>query len=106
MALSEQQRSRIVALARERGVDPEEALEAAESMSGGRAEGGAGDPVAADGKPLAERFLIGFLPYVRVREFREIWLGLDARVPDDELMTGEWLDLHGQQAGRPAGGDE
>jgi hypothetical protein len=54
-------------------------------------------------RPTLERLLIGVLPFVRVRELRSIWLGLDERLPDDELSCGEFqLKYGGGAAPAPA----
>lgn len=46
-------------------------------------------------RPTAERLLIGFLPFIKVRELRELWLGLEERVADDEMMCGDFALKHG-----------
>jgi hypothetical protein len=74
--------------AERRGVDPDEAVKRA---------GGAAPPRAAaeGGKPTNERLLIGHLPFIKVRELRSVWLGLDERIADDEMMCGEFAVKYG-----------
>jgi hypothetical protein len=74
--------------AERRGVDPDEAVKRA---------GGAAPPQAAaeGGKPTNERLLIGHLPFIKVRELRSVWLGLDERIADDEMMCGEFAVKYG-----------
>lgn len=97
--LSEEKRKAVAAEAARVGVSEADAIAAAEKISG--------DAQAADGEPaqaalVAERFLIGFLPYVTVNELRTKVLGLTEKVADDHLFTGEWLDIHGTQSATPA----
>lgn len=83
MALTDQQKEALRAAAEREGVSYEELLAAADGEAGGETEG------SASGKPLFERMLIGAFPYVRVRELRKHWLGLDESLPDDELTCLE-----------------
>lgn len=117
--LSDIDRKRLVQAAEERGLDPDEVIRAAERHDAERnalrdntdkrdddddQDDADGAGKRDDGRPIAERMLIGFLPFVTVREFRSLWLGLDERVPDDELMTGEWLLIHGSTGPTSASG--
>lgn len=107
MALSQDQRDRVIAMAEEAGLDTDEALREAErQMSEG--DGSEGDGDEAKQRPEADRFLIGFLPYVRVRELRQDWLGISERIEDDDLPTGRWLLKHGgaHNEGSAGGGGE
>ncbi len=54
----------------------------------------------------ADRFLIGHLPYVTVREFREDVLRISGDIADSDLFTGEWLNLHGQKTSADAAEDK
>lgn len=84
--LSEAQKAKLLAVARERGLDEGALLAAGEKLvSGNSVEG-----TLEGGHPLADRLLIGFLPFIRVRELRSIWLGLDESLPDDDLTCGEF----------------
>jgi len=98
VALSAKQRAALEDAARREGVDARELVAEAERLSGG----GDSDGETAAGRPVAERLLIGFLPFIKVRELRSIWLGLDERIPDDELTCGEYSLRHGgQPAAKP-----
>ena len=100
MALSDIDRSRVTELAMSRGVDVAEALAEAEKLTAGNAPSGQTEASASDSDhPIAERMLVGFLPFVTVHEFRTIWRRLEERVEDDEMLTGDWLKLHGSTGG-------
>ena len=97
MPLSDTARERIEAEARRRGDDPAAAVAEAEKRSGAERSGDT-DKTPEAGKPkrpVVERLLIGFLPFVKVHELRSIWLGLADRIPDDELTCGEYQLKHG-----------
>lgn len=88
-----------------RGVDPGDAVAEAEKFAAKKqpsATGSSDEPAKPDGRPTFDRFLLGALPFVTVREFRSVWLGLSERVPDDDLMTGDFLAKHGGAAAAPA----
>ena len=101
MPLDQARRDRITAEAEKRGIDPALAIRAAEKIAASRdragpASAGEGEAPAPSGsKPTFECFLLGALPYLTVREFRAEWLGLAARIPDDDLITGDFLAKHG-----------
>lgn len=78
---------RVRAEAARRGVDPDAALSHARALSS--------DDSSPPGRPIFDRMLIGALPFVTVREFRSVWLGLDERVPDDDMMCGDFAAKHG-----------
>lgn len=111
MALPDHIRAQIVEEAERRGVDPGKALAHAEALSSPAP--GPGDPrsgSAAPMRPLAESLLIGHLPFVKVRELRQLWLGLDERITgeiNDEMTCGEFqLAIAQKYGGAPsAGGD-
>ena len=90
--LSPEKRAAVEAEADRLGVDRVAAVAAAEKMAGAS---GDSDPTAKQAALVAERFLIGFMPYVTVREFRTRVLGLTNHVADEHLFTGEWLNIHG-----------
>lgn len=106
MPLSAEQRERLRSAALAAGLGEDEVVKAAEA----KVAGAGTNPKSADtpdtGPLAAERFLIGFLPYVTVREFREIVLGLSGEVPDSDMFTGEWLNIHGQTGGQAPPVDE
>lgn len=96
MALPDTTRKRIKDEAEKRGADPAKAIAEAERIAAGRepAERPGGEQ-PMPGKPVADRLLIGFLPFIKVRELRAEWLGLSERIPDDELTCGEYQLKHG-----------
>ncbi len=98
MPLSDQQIARLTEKAEASGVSVDATLRSAEILIDSESkvpDTSSSDDI--DGFPTlaAERFLVGFLPYVTVREFRTLVLGIQAHVADEELFTGEWLALHG-----------
>lgn len=99
MALTPEQMQRLREAAITKGVSPESVVAAGErfaSSSASATESGDDEPDTGEESALtAERFLVGFLPYITVREFRTIVLGIDTNVADEQLFTGEWLVLHG-----------
>lgn len=98
MPLSPAQRERVAAEAQLRGVDPEAAIAAAEKAARPRPSPDAPSPAPASdapARPIADRLLIGFLPFIRVRELRANWLGLDERIADDDLTCGEFQAKYG-----------
>jgi len=111
MALSAQQIAKLRMAAEDRGLDPEALIAAAEGSNEG-GSGNADDAPAAgaaqnnEGLPLNERLLIGHIPYLRVRELRKLFLRLDEDVPDQDMMTGEWLRIYGGTAPSGGGDDE
>lgn len=95
MALDAATRQAVVSGAKSRGVDPDEAIAEAERIA---AEGDADTERGVSSgpeRPTFERLLIGVLPFIKVRELRSIWLGLDERIPDDEMMCGDFRLKHG-----------
>lgn len=95
MPLDPRKESVIRSEAERRGLDPEEAIRRANAAVSGSAPASEGASSASTGKPTAERLLIGFLPFVTVKELRSIWLGLDAPFIDDGLSCAEWQVKHG-----------
>ena len=93
MALPDTTRKRIEAEAAKRGVDPAKALAASERIS--KPSAPTESKAVATGKPLADRLLIGFLPFIKVRELRAEWLGLSERITDDDLTCGEFQAKYG-----------
>lgn len=95
---------RVRAEAERRGVDPEAAVAAARKIAGGdEGDTDASAPGQA-ARPTFERLLIGVLPFIKVRELRVNWLGLDERVEDDEMFCGDFAAKHGGAASAPATG--
>jgi len=97
VALNDVTRKRVEAEARKRGVDPAKAMAEAERHAKSGPPDGAESAEAGTSptRPLADRLLIGFLPFIKVHELRSIWLGLSERIPDDELTCGDYAAKHG-----------
>jgi hypothetical protein len=102
VALPENLRRKIEAEAKRRGVDPADALQEAERLAADEAPSAPAEAAPdAPTRPVADRLLIGFLPFIKVRELRQHWLGLDERIADDDMTCGEYQLKHGG-AGAPA----
>lgn len=102
MPLDPATRDRVIAEAKRRGVDPQAALAAAENVAP-KADAPSDKPASdAPTRPIADRLLIGFLPFIKVRELRANWLGLDERIDDDEMTCGDYQAKHGGAATAPA----
>ncbi len=105
--LDQAARDRIAAEAKRRGIDPAKAIAAAEKVAPAPKPDNA--PPAADvakpAHPVADRLLVGFLPFIKVHELRAIWLGLPDRIDDDEMTCGDYQAAHGGIAGAPAPAD-
>lgn len=102
MPLPESTRKRIESEAAKRGADPAKAIAEAERLIKPSVD--AESEAATAGKPVADRLLVGFLPFIKVRELRAEWLGLSERIADDELTCGDYQLKHGG-AGQPAVAD-
>ena len=98
--LTDEQKKKVSDLARSKGVSESDALSAAEKLIAGG--DGSIEPAQEESALAAERFLIGFLPYITVREFRTLVLGISGDVVDSDKFTGEWLDIHGSQSAEPS----
>lgn len=95
-------RDRVIAEAKRRGADPQAAIEAAEKVAP-KSDTPSDKPSSGDAsRPIADRLPIGFLPFIKVRELRAIWLGLDERIDDDEMTCGDYQAAHGGAAPAPA----
>jgi hypothetical protein len=104
MPLDQATRDRVIAEAKRRGVDPDAAIAAAEKVAPKQPAHKDAPAADAPARPIADRLLIGFLPFIKVRELRAVWLGLDERIPDDELTCGDYQIKHGVPTAATAGG--
>lgn len=57
------------------------------------------DESTGPARPVAERLLIGFLPFIKVSELRKKWLRLEDPFPDEDLSCEAWLKKHGRGSG-------
>lgn len=87
-------RKRIESEAAKRGVDPTKAIAEAERLA---ASAPGKDAAATSSAAPDKAYLIGYLPFIKVRELRES-IGLPS-IPDDELTCGEFARKYG---GSPA----
>lgn len=88
---------RIRARAAAQGDDPDDAVAEAERIVAEDTAGGGGEIP----RPPIER-LGAFLPFIKVRELRAHWLGLDESMTDDDLSCREYLAKHGGAPTAPA----
>jgi len=93
MPLTNQQRAALEAKAKEHGVDPAKLIAEAESLisaSPARADKGKDAPSAEQPK-----LFMYLLPFVTVREVREVWLGLSDPFPGDREIASAWAAKQG-----------
>lgn len=101
MPLDQRQRTAVEGEAKRRGIDPAKATAAAERIvDKAPSRSPAGDASAATPAASDKPILVGFAPFVRVREVRA-YMGLTERIPDDDMMCGEFAAKYGG-AGSPA----
>lgn len=105
MPLDPRQRARIEAEATKRGADPKAAIAHAEKLAASRDKAKpdkspAGDADASAAPSSEKPILVGFAPFVKVREVRA-YMGLTERIPDDDMMCGAFAAKY-SGAGSPA----
>lgn len=88
MALTEAQHAQLSAMAMDTGVPIESLVAIAEEEAALGNEDGA----FAGERPKLFQY---HLPFLRVREVRAKWLGLDERVEGDEMLCGKFLERYG-----------
>lgn len=101
MPLDPAKEQAVRAEAKRRGVDPDRAVAHAEGLADKSPTSEASKPDGSGdtpSRPVADRLLVGFLPFIKVRELRANWLGLDERIPDDEMTCGDYAAKHGGAA--------
>lgn len=99
MPLTNQQRSALEAKAKEHGVDPQKLIAEAEAMM-------SAEPTRAEktgDAPTKEqpKLFMYLLPFVTVREVREVWLGLTDSFPGDNQVASAWAAKQGGGGGEP-----
>jgi len=97
--LTEDQRAKLTAEAEKRGVDANELIAAAESLTSKTPPKSAATPSAE--KPKLFMYL---LPFVTVKEVRQNWLELSESFPGDEMPAAGWAAKFASAA--PAKPDE
>ncbi len=93
MPLSSDQRATLEAEAQRRGIDPAKLIDAAEKDLAGSAEGAPAKPGAeSKAEPSSEqpKLFMYLLPFVTVREVRQVWLGLTDSFPGDGEVASKW----------------
>lgn len=106
MPLTNKQRAAIEAKAKEAGVDPARLLAEAESISSGQSaapdtKGDSSRSVPSTEQPKLFMYL---LPFVTVREVREVWLGLSDSFPGDDEVASAWAAKQGGGGSTPPDG--
>lgn len=94
--LTDEQRDALEAAAKEAGVDPDDLIKEAESLSSGPPRAESSEDAATKEQPKLFMYL---LPFVRVREVRKIWLGLDESFPGDNEIASAWAAKQGGGGG-------
>lgn len=99
MQLNDKQRALLESEAKRRGVDPAALIREAEKISASRSVRSENTEDAPD-KEQPKLFMY-LLPFVRVREVRKIWLGLDESFPGDDEIASAWAAKQGGGNGSP-----
>lgn len=113
MPLSEEQKAELRAQAEAAGIDPARAIAAAESIAEAESARDAPDDekpksAKAGAAPPAEelpKLFMYHLPFVRVREVRQRWLGLTEAFPGDDEVAAQWAAKMQPTSGTPAATD-
>lgn len=94
--LSEKQKELLRAEADKRGIDPDKLIAAAEREAG-RSQDSTAPKAANVSAERAEppKLFQYHLPFVTVREVRQVWLGLTDAFPGDNAIAAEWAAEHG-----------
>lgn len=107
--LTPEQRKQLSAAAIAAGKDPAKLLALADHMSGGATDAGGsdvsgdgktakhgakGDEKTNDGAPDKPKLFMYLLPYVKVREVRRVFLGLNEAFPGDDEIASDWASKH------------
>jgi len=98
MPLSSKQRAALEAKAKEKGLDPAKLIAEAESMQSAapaKSENSKDAPASTE-QPKLFMYL---LPFVTVREVREVWLGLKESFPGDSEVASAWAAKQGGGSG-------
>src|SRR3990167_4409972 len=93
MAPSPAQVAALRAAADRDGVDADALVAAAETLPSPSADGDGGGGETAE----TPKLFMYLLPFVRVREVRKIWLGLDEPFPGDNEVAAAWAAKFGGQ---------
>lgn len=97
MPLSDEERSKLEAVARQRGIDLAKLIAAAEESRGAPPESANSTGTTSAGeKPKLFMYL---LPFVTVREVRHNWLGLSDSFAGDSEVASAWAAKHGGNGG-------
>ena len=102
MPLSDKQRALAIEEAKRRGIDEAALIAEMERLADEKPDAKSDD---AKGKPPSgepPKLFMYHLPFVRVREVRQVWLGLTESFPGDDEIASEWAAKHGADAA-PAG---
>lgn len=103
MPLTDEQRAKLEAAAKERGLDPAALIREAEKIA--PRAGQDDDPGSdRDEQPKEQpKLFMYLLPFVTVREVRQVWLGLKDSFPGDSEVAAAWA---AKQAPSSGGGQE
>ena len=99
--LTEKQRAALTAAAKEQGVNPVDLIEEAEALSGDGGKPAEPDKPGTSSSGEPPKLFMYHLPFVRVREVRQVWLGLTESFPGDDEIASEWAAKHGADAAPP-----
>ena len=92
MPLSDEQREKLEAEARRRGIDPAKLIAAADKSTQTDTTGGKATAATSDSAP--PNLYMYHLPFVTVNEVRTVWLKLPA-ISGGDQYAGEWAAQRG-----------
>lgn len=98
MPLTSKQRAALEAKAKEKGIDPAELIAEAEALSAPSTDAKTKPDAPSGEQPKLFMYL---LPFVTVKEVREVWLGLSDSFPGDNEVASAWA---AKQGGGSSGG--
>lgn len=95
--LTEKQRAALEVKAKAAGVDPAKLIAEAERLAEAGDEKPDAKPEGSKAAPSAEqpKLFMYLLPFVTVREVRQVWLGLDDSFPGDGEVASAWAAKQG-----------
>lgn len=93
--LTEDQKNKLRTRAADVGVDPDALIAEAEKIGYVSNQAGNATPLPKSAPADPPKLFQYHLPFVTVREVRQVWLGLTEAFPGDDRVAAEWAAEHG-----------
>lgn len=93
--LTEDQKNKLRTRAADSGVDPDALIAEAEKITSASDQTGNAAPSPGSAPTDPPKLFQYHLPFVTVREVRQVWLGLTEAFPGDNRVAAEWAAEHG-----------